>query len=399
MPVYHSKLHLKKNLKTPKASSESSSHTLSTTPLESQSNQEKNSLKKSLFHVYQRLLPANIWLRRILLCLLALVLIVTGSMYGIAQWYIASNRSQPLVMGASFIPSYASYLGVDPQKTLDAMLGIGIKHLRLVSYWNEIQPADTSTYDYSQLDWQFRKAEAAGAKITLAIGLRQPRWPECHMPDWAMSQPVNVWQPKLERFIESTMLRYKSSPALDSYQLENEYFNRVFGMCTNFDRSRLKQEYAVAKRSDPFHPIIISRSNNGVGIPLYDPKPDEYGISIYKRVWDSGVTKRYLEYPFPAWYYGFLAGAQKINDGRNMVIHEMQAEAWAPNGKSILDISLAEQNKSLDAKRFAGRFDFAKATGMRSFDMWGAEYWYYRKEVLKDPSLWNVAKSEYAKTE
>lgn len=50
-------------------------------------------------------------------------------------------------------------------------------------------------------------------------------------------------------------------------------------------------------------------------------------VSVYKRVWDAGLSRRYLEYPQPAWYYAFMAGVQKIVQGRDMNVHEMQAEA------------------------------------------------------------------------
>ena len=40
---------------------------------------------------------------------------------------------------------------------------------------------------------------------------------------------------------------------------------------------------------------------------------------------------------------------------------------------------------------------YGKATGMKTIDMWGAEYWYYRDQLLHDPSLWNVAKQEFNK--
>lgn len=316
-------------------------------------------------------------------------------MYGISQWYIHTQKG-PQVIGVSFVPEYAQYLGVDPKETLDSLLGIGVTQLRLVSYWDSIEPTQ-GQYDFTQLDWQFQKAEAAGAKVSLSVGLRQPRWPECHAPSWVdTTKPSAEWQPQLEKFMAATVDRYKNSPSLESYQVENEYFLKGFGICNNFDRGRLISEYNLVKKHDPKHIVVINRSNNGIGIPVNEPKPDEYGISIYKRVWDAGMSKRYLEYPFPAWYYGFLAGIQKIHDGRDMRIHELQAEAWAPNGKELNQISLDEQNKSFNAERFKGRVEFGKATGMRHMDLWGAEYWYYRKQVLHDNSVWNVAKQTFA---
>jgi hypothetical protein len=219
------------------------------------------------------------------------------------------------------------------------------------------------------------------------------------VPQWAIGEPVSQWQPQLENFMTAVVNRYKNSPSLDSYQVENEYFLQGFGLCTNFDRSRLISEYNLVKRLDPDHTAIVARSNNAIGLPMGAPKPDEFGISIYKRVWDAGVTHRYLEYPYPAWYYAFLAGLQKIVTGRDMVIHELQAEAWPPAQKSITETSLDEQNKSLNAKRLDDRFKFGQATGMRTMDMWGAEYWYYRLTVMHDPSLWNVAKQDIAQSQ
>ncbi len=330
----------------------------------------------------------------ILYVLCVVFLITTAVMYGIAQWYIQSEKSKPYVVGTRFVPDYAQYLGVDPKQTLDALLGIGVKHLRLVSYWSDYEPAP-GQYDFTQLDWQFKKAEAAHAKVSLSVGLRQPRWPECHAPAWVnTAEPSRIWQPQLEAFITQVVNRYKNSPALQSYQIENEFFLQGFGDCTNFERSRLVSEYALVKRLDPHHIAIVNRSNNGIGLPLGAPRPDSYGISIYRRVWDAKITHRYLEYPFPAWYYAFLAGTQKLHDGRDMIIHEMQAEAWAPNGQELPQVSLAEQNKSLNAARLKDRFSYAHATGMRTVDMWGAEYWYYRMVKLHDPSLWNVARQQ-----
>lgn len=335
------------------------------------------------------------WPHKLLVVFITLIILAVGSMYGIAQWYIHSQASKPLEQGVSFIPDYASSLGVDPQANMDALLNIGVQHFRLVSYWSDMEP-QPGHYDFSQLDWEFQKAEAKHAKIILTVGLRQPRWPECHAPGWVdLHQSSSQWQPQLESFMRAVVDRYKDSPSLQSYQLENEYFLKGFGQCTNFDRQRLISEYDLVKATDPHHPIIVGRSNNAIGLPTGQPQPDEFSVSIYKRVWDAGVTHRYLEYPYPAWYYGFMAGSQQLLLHKNMVIGELQAEAWPPNGQTIQETSLAEQNKSLDAQRLKDRFAYGRATGMKQIYLWGAEYWYYRLVVLHDPSLWNVAKQEF----
>jgi hypothetical protein len=160
----------------------------------------------------------------------------------------------------------------------------------------------------------------------------------------------------------------------------------------------LVSEFNMIKYEDPKHPVLISRSNNWVGIPLGAPTPDRFSVSVYKRVWDATLTKRYFEYPQPAWTYATLAGAEEIVSGRDMVIHELQAEPWPPRGQEIKDTTIDEQFKSMNPERLRDRIEFGKATGMRSLDLWGAEWWYWLKVKDGDPSVWNVVKDAVNQT-
>ena len=317
-------------------------------------------------------------------------------MYGIAVWYQRTQKAKPIVQGVSFIADYASYLGTDPHQALSAILDdLHVKHLRLVSYWSDIEPVE-GQYDFSELDWEMQQANAHGAKVTLAVGLRQPRWPECHPPSWIdPAQPESAWEPQLNAYITAIVRRYQHNPALESYQLENEYFN-TFGQCPNRDPARLNRELALLKKLDPSHPVIITRSNNYIGFSVGKPLPDIVGISVYRHVWTTTVIHRYFTYPYPSWYYAFLAGMEQILTGKPSVIHELQAEPWPPNGQGITHTSLAEQNRTLDAAKLAQTAKFARQTGIKQIDYWGAEYWYYRKAVLHDPSTWDEAKQIFA---
>lgn len=197
--------------------------------------------------------------------------------------------------------------------------------------------------------------------------------------------------------MQKTIERYKNSPVLESYQLENEFFMTVFGLCWDFDRDRLIDEYDFIKKLDPHHPVVISRSNNWIGVPVGKPTPDEFAISVYKRVWDKSITKRYFEYPLPSWFYSMLAGWGELLTGKDMFIHELQAEPWVPEDMELKNAPIAEQDKSMNAVRLKHRFEYAKAMGMHRADLWGAEWWYWRKVKYNDPSLWNVAKEEINK--
>ncbi len=319
---------------------------------------------------------------------------LVSSAYGIAQWYILRHRNEPFTYGATFVPNYAKYFDLDPKETFQAMISdLGLKRFRLVSYWKDIEP-EPGVYNFDELDWQFEMAEQAGVEISLAIGLRQPRWPECHGPQWAMAKPMSQWREDLKIFMAKVIDRYKSSPVLKEYQLENEFFLSVFGECPDFSRDRLVDEYNFVKSKDSVHPIIVSRSNNAIGFPIGDPVPDQYAVSVYKRVWDKTLTKRYYEYPFPAWFYGFLAGGGELISGKKMIIHELQTEAWLAEGFNMRDAPIEELYKSLSPERLHDRINYGKATGMRQVDLWGVEWWYQMKVKRNAPELWNTAKKE-----
>src|SRR3989344_3227745 len=338
--------------------------------------------------------------RKILVATAAFVIFWICVQYGVAQWYKAKHSDEPLIIGTTFISDYAESFSLSPEETLNAIFSdLGIRKIRLVSYWKDIEPAP-ATYDVSSLDWQFAMAQKYDARVSLAIGLRQPRWPECHEPKWAdIAAAEDRWKPQLYKYITAVVERYKNHPNLESYQLENEFFMKVFGECKNFNRDRLIEEYEMVKKLDPNHKIIISRSNNWIGVPFRQPTPDQFGISVYKRVWDAAFTKRYFEYPLPAWFYGMLAGWGEMVTGKDMMIHELQAEPWAPNGQFITEISTEEMFKSMNAERMKDRINYGVDTGMRELNLWGAEWWYWLMVQKDDDSVWEVVKEAVQKAE
>lgn len=335
--------------------------------------------------------------KKISLVLIALVVAFAAQAYAIAYWYQKQHQNEKLTYGVTFIREYAEYYGLNPKETMLALRDdLGFKRFRLVSYWKDIEPTQ-GQYDFSDLDWQFQKVNEVHGQISLAIGLRQPRWPECHAPGWVDPAKKDVWYPELKKYMSAVVERYKDNPALVSYQLENEYLLGVFGECQPYgsERERLIEEFNLVKNIDPKTPIIISYANNYFGVSTSKPLADQVGVSVYKRVWDKTLTKRYFEYPFPSWYYSWRAGQQQILTGRTSMLHELQAEPWPPNG--VKEASIAEQDKSMDAKRLKERIHYGENTGFRDIDLWGGEWWYWRKVKFNDPSLWNTIKQEIPK--
>lgn len=332
-----------------------------------------------------------------LISLLMIAVILVSSSYGISRWYAAKHAGEPLKFGATFVPNYAKYFGLDPKDTLKAMIDeLGLRRFRLVSYWKDIEQEE-GAYDFEELDWQFDMIEASGGEISLALGLRQPRWPECHGPAWAMEKSMDEWSVDLKDFMGAVIDRYKDRVSLVEYQLENEFFLSVFGECPDFTRERLIDEYEFVRSRDPDTKLVISRSNNAVGWPVGEPTPDQYAVSVYKRVWDKTITKRYYEYPFPPWFYGFLAGVSELTQGRTMNIHELQTEAWLPPGFEMKTAPIDELYKSLSPERLEKRIRYGVDTGMRTIDLWGVEWWYHMKTERGAPELWETAKAEISR--
>lgn len=325
-----------------------------------------------------------------------LLVVLACYVFGTYGWYQWSNRGTPFRLGMSFSADYARSLGVEPRETYRAMLDdLGIRQLRLMSYWNRIEP-EKGRFDFAELDWQMNEAAKRGAKVNLSIGLRQPRWPECHPPKWLdTSAPWDEWRSDMESYLTAVVTRYRTHPALETYQLENEIYNRVFGECKNHDRFRLADEKHLVNNLDFAHPVIISRSDNS-GIPtVRQPRGDINGMSLYRHVWVRKPINRYFTYPLPPFHYGFTAGQQKLLFGEESMIHELQTEPWPAGGRFVTQVPMAEQDKTFNAEILRQNVAFAKQTGIRHIDLWGAEYWYWRWKVYGDPSVWQTARDIY----
>lgn len=340
---------------------------------------------------------------------LAVVLFVSiGSMYSVAMWFKVKHSAEPMTWGTSWSFKYARELGIDPREGFETVLrSLPIKRIRLMSYWDIHEP-QPDHYDWSELDWQFDMVEAHNNRvrncqdgpsctqetilISLSVGLRQPRWPECHWPNWAQDMQSDQWRQELKDFIQAVVDRYDNRLVLTEYQLENEFFLGAFGICPDHDRQRLIDEYSFLNDLTDKR-ITISRSNNALGWPVNQPIPDDYSVSVYKRVYDTTVTKHYFEYPFPAWFYGFLAGISEITQGKQgFFIHELQAEPWGPEPTVYLGQN--EQIKSMDPERLKARLEYAHNTGIRTIYIWGTEWYYWQITEFNNPELWLTVRQQ-----
>lgn len=322
--------------------------------------------------------------------------VLMGIFYSAPIWnpILFPPVSQPHI-GVSFSQKRSMELGLDWRANYLALLDdMSFRSFRLMSYW-DVHEQTRGQFDFSSLDWQMDQAAKRGAKVSLAIGLRQPRWPECHQPKWAGEISGDEWKQSLYSYMEVVVKRYENHPALESWQLENEAVNNWFGKCDKPDVGRLNEEFSLVKKWSK-KPIWMSLSDQH-GLPFNAPDPDKYGFSVYRTLWSekTGPYKGYITYPTPIWYHRARAAIIKFTKGKEIFIHELQLEPWGPSDTK--NLSIAEQDKSMSLSQIKESVHFARMIGSQDIYTWGGEWWYWRKTVLNDPSVWDTVKKEFSR--
>ena len=194
-----------------------------------------------------------------------------------------------------------------------------------MTYWDLHEPA-VGVIDLRLLNKQLEIIEESGARVTLCLGMRQPRWPETHLPDWAVGLTEQRREKFFTEYLTNIVTHYRDRSCIESYQLENEFWNRNFGENNTFSRERLVREFELVRRLDPNRPILMSLGNT-LGYPFRKPKADAYGTTLYRiQHGRLGYSKSF----YPAWYFAFRRKCIKVLTGTDLIIHELQSEPWGP---------------------------------------------------------------------
>ena len=299
------------------------------------------------------------------------------------------SPAEKIVWGVNFSHKHAELLGLDWRETYLALFDdLGAKNVKLAAYWDLIEK-ERGNYDFEDLDWQIETAREKGAELLLVVGMKAPRWPECHIPGWAEILDKAEQQERILALIEKIVLRYASSPAIVMWQAENEPFF-PFGQCPWTDRDFLKKEIALIKSLDQMNrPVVISDSGEGSFWIQAARLGDVVGTTMYRKVWFHQL-QAYVSYPFPPTFYARKARVIEKLFNKKVINVELQAEPWGP--QLLYDSPLPEQEKTMNLEQFRKNVEFAKETGFDKFYLWGAEWWYWMKEKQELPEIWDEAR-------
>jgi hypothetical protein len=320
--------------------------------------------------------------------LLVIILLVTAVVF----WLAYKPAPAQITYGMSFNTMYARELGLDWKETYDAILHeLGVRHLRLAAHWPMIEPIK-DTYNFEELDYQVHEAEKVNATMVLAVGRRLPRWPECHIPQWAREQSTADQQAEVLSYLKMVVSRYKDSPSLQYWQVENEPYLSLFAYeyCGKFDEVFFEKEIALVRALDPHHPILVTDSGNlGTWAGAYR-HGDAFGTSEYVYFWnpDIGQFKTFL----PPWFYRAKEHVMALLYGKKpTMLIELSAEPWLL--EPVVNVPVATQFTRMDVDKFNSILQYARDTRYDTQYLWGAEWWYWLKtQKGGNDAMWNRGK-------
>ena len=318
----------------------------------------------------------------------------------VASFWVLSLDMSPetnFVYGVSFSRFHSDELKLDWKKTYLAILDdLKVRHLRLTAHWPLTEPKK-GVYNFSELDFQIREAEKRNATVILAIGHRLPGWPECHTPEWVSKLTLEQYRQELVKYVETVVNRYKNSPSLLYWQVENELFLSFFarsscGFYSVNSEEILKEEIDLVHRLDPAHPVLVTDSGEfGTWYKAYR-SGDAFGTSIYLYVWWRNFVGP-IRYPItPAFFRIKHSLVRLIYGTKPSIVIELSSEPWLL--QPIVDTPIEVQLQRMGINKFNEMINFSSKTGFNTFYLWGAEWWYLLS-MNGHPEFWERAKELY----
>ena len=314
-----------------------------------------------------------------------MALIVTVGVFTIASFWVNDTPDIEPDFGVTYSWLYAEQLGLDYKETFNSLVDeMGVRYIRIPIYWSDVE-LNQGEFDWRKPDSLVDIAEDNDVEVTMVVGAKVPRWPECFIPDWAEKLSNLVQQEATLSFIEETVTRYKDSGAIVRWQVENEPFF-PFGECPKVDAPQIKERVDLVRNLDD-RPIQMTVSGE-LGSWLDSAEAaDILGISMYRQTWNDYFG--YFIYPISPDYYYFRA---KLVDGhtQQVIVSELQAEPWF--NEPIESRPIVDWYDTFTVEMFQDNINFAREAGLSEVYLWGAEWWYALRQAGED-RLWDEAQS------
>lgn len=302
----------------------------------------------------------------------------------------ALDRAPAPALGVTFSTAYARELGEDPEEAFRAIVEeLGARRVRLPVYWSDVEPVEGER-DFSRYDRLVAFAQDHGVALTVVVGAKVPRWPECFAPAWSEGLTGDRMDRAVLSFVRATVQRYRGIPAVERWQVENEAFF-PFGVCPVPDLPRLREEVALVRALDA-RPVQMTASGELESWALVGGPADVLGVSMYRTTWNDRFG--YFRYPIPPWAYRLRAALVSPLVSRT-IVSELQAEPWFY--ADVRAKPLSYWARAFTSEDLRENVAYASATGLPEAYLWGAEWWYH---LMRNgyPGLWDEAKELFIRS-
>lgn len=262
--------------------------------------------------------------------------------------------------------------------------------MRLSAYWTEVEPR-RGEFSFEIIDWQIEEAKKRDVKILLAIGRKLPRWPECHIPKWAIDLNSETQNQEVLEMLEEVVTRYKDESAIWAWQVENEPLF-PFGICPPQDRKFFEKEVLLVRSLDGSRPIVTTDSGEMSLWLVAGSQGDIFGTTMYRVVKGRGIG--FFSYDFlPSIFYRKKAAWLKrlLPNVKDVIVVELQAEPWTA-GIPVSVETLERQFNRFSFERFKRHIQYARDVGYSQTYLWGVEWWAWLREKAGHPEFWEEAR-------
>lgn len=301
-------------------------------------------------------------------------------------------------------------MGVDYRQVFQDICTLGLDRIRLCAYWHDIQPR-SNEFNFSQLDWLLDRCHQNNIEVVLAVGMKVPRWPEFHFPQWlsdryetsAGKAPLDKRSPAVAdlalNLVDRVVSHCRYAPALRYWQVENEPFTQLEITGGRYlSPEFVSQEVALVRsRLWETQKILLT---NAIHLPspnLDEDEPafrsslmnaDAVGFNVYTKV-PAGNSGAYLEPTVDFWNQLQQWQLQLSSSDREAWIAEAQAEPWEPQKLVALDRA---NYPSATPQRLRSLVQTLASLNYNTVLLWGCEYWWWHYRNNRNLWWWTVQK-------
>ncbi len=299
--------------------------------------------------------------------------------------------------GTTYSPSHAAWTmdnrfkAISWQEALSAVHELNLKRLRIAVPWRDCD----EQLGLAWLSDMLKQVDHSGVSITIASGLKTPRWPENYPPtDLLAAHPLperseftDVYRPALEAWWQR--LYTEVHPYLhlvEAIQVENEPRDFFGEGDRRISLSMLQWEMALV-HSLFHHQQIVTTVGALGGTPamLYGysgvnrkwremlalaPSNFRLGLNLYQKTFWHGLR---LSASPQAWKK-FRHYVQSARDSHlQPFVSELQAEPW--DSPQRFDYHEINGNPTCRPEQVEAMIRSVLAAGITDIDLWGLEFW------------------------